>query len=191
MINLTPLEIERWRNYGITHVEREAQRYPCREFITQESGGIASEALTQAMNQFDPAVGAKFKTYYHTKIRGALRHFVRDKARIIRRAGWAQSRKNEHKAPPRIVCVSLDELVEREGDRMVDGEFEGQLLSKVVLQKAIGQLNENEQAAVDYFLQGYTNKEAGKKMGYCAASVSLFRKSGLGKLKEALVQGEI
>jgi len=46
--------------------------------------------LLRAIDLFDPSYGARFSTYATHKIAGAIKHYLRDRTRMIHRPAWIQ-----------------------------------------------------------------------------------------------------
>ncbi|MGQ9524212.1 MAG: sigma-70 family RNA polymerase sigma factor [Armatimonadota bacterium] len=46
--------------------------------------------LLRAIDLYDPSFGARFSTYATHKISGAIKHYLRDRARMIHRPAWVQ-----------------------------------------------------------------------------------------------------
>jgi RNA polymerase sigma-B factor len=70
-------------------VVRVARRFAGRESVEDlESEGLLG--LLQAIDRFQPGRGARFTTFAHHLVAGAIRHHLRDRGHLIRQPAWLQ-----------------------------------------------------------------------------------------------------
>ena len=123
----TPLSnIEYWMDYAYKVTRGLCLKLP--KEAKDEAEGIADEALSRALRDYNPRKATKFSAYLRIKIHYVIQHYCRDKQRHIKIPAWHQERFKDYENYP--TTTSLDAVTEAGFEPNIES-FENETLERL------------------------------------------------------------